>query len=205
MTPGHTHHRKSQGPEGQFDLLPPRTPLGPLAAGTPAPHLAVVFRTWERVEPEGGLQHLCSHRYAGRQCALARRPAHSRPGAALRLCSALAPRRLRHGLGAAPGNSPIPPSPWGVAAAAGPPTDPQPLGGGSRQGCWPRFPTRTPGALAGGTLVLYSFTSGRGCGHPGAGADVSCSASHPVQALSPVSPHSVLRLRVPRAVTVSAV
>lgn len=30
---GHTHHRRNQGPEEQFDLLPPQTPLGLLAAG----------------------------------------------------------------------------------------------------------------------------------------------------------------------------
>lgn len=58
---GHSHHRRNQGPEGQFDLLPPRTPLGLLAAGHQ-------LCTWLRVETRGGGRRppvVLFHRYVG--------------------------------------------------------------------------------------------------------------------------------------------
>ena len=101
---GHTHHRRNQGPEGQFDLLPPRTPLGLLAAGH---HLCT--RLCMETRGGGGRPPVVLlHRYAGSlvPCGYGTHsPSLGSSAAAQPWC----PHCLRQGLGTAPRNSQISP------------------------------------------------------------------------------------------------
>ena len=175
---GHTHHRRNQGPEGQFDLLPPRTPLGLWAAGQQ-------LRTWPSVSPRGNTRGwgrppaVLFHRYAGSQSPWLSGTHIAHPRAALR-CSALVPPLSPPGFGCSsqkltdftitlgPGSAAGGPTP---ATSASHPSRPQSLLGGCSWGCLLIFSARKPGALGWGALALCSsllmlrlwLSGGRSC------------------------------------------
>lgn len=175
---GHTHHRRNQGPEGQSDLLPPRTPLGLWAAGQQ-------LRTWPSVSPRGNTRGwgrppaVLFHRYAGSQSPWLSGTHTAHPRAALR-CSALVPPLSPPGFGCrsqkltdftitlGPGSAAGGPTP---ATSASHPSRPQSLRGGCSWGRLLIFSARKPGALGWGALALCSsllmlqlwLSGGRSC------------------------------------------